>query len=70
MDRKKTSKDYDQFYFRITEDRKRDINIQIEEILEILKDKRSPEKKLPKRNALILKALTIGLDAIEKKLKK
>lgn len=68
--KKKTSADYGQFYFRITEENKIEIEDKIQSILILLEVVRDNDELQPKRNDLILRALKRGLNVIERELKK
>lgn len=63
---KKTSKDYGQFYFRIDESEKEDLETELLEVLDYLQKKTNPNELKPKRNDLILRALRRGLKIIKR----
>ena len=70
---KKTLKkpsDYGQFYFRINEEEKIELENRITSILEIQIQNKKEDELLPKRNKLIIDAINSGLTLIEKKLNK
>lgn len=62
---KKQPKDYPQFYFRLTEDEKKQIDELVQEILDIELSKHKEGEFLPKRNSIIVRALTRGLKTIK-----
>jgi hypothetical protein len=66
----KKPSDYDQFSFRISEEKKDELNALIEEILEVQRKNKKEDEYTPKKNALIIEALTLGLNQIKKKLYK
>ena len=68
MDQKKKKPvNYPQFYFRVSEENKKVIDELIDQILKSKLKSHDEESKLPKRNAIIVEALILGLDSYKKK---
>lgn len=61
MAKLKSSKDYPALYVRMTEEDKKIIEALVEGILKKQIEAQSPDERMPKRNAIILKALIRGL---------
>lgn len=62
--------DYAQFSFRISYNEKIELMNRLEVILDALKENQKEDDYVPKKNALILRALKKGLVQIEKEISK
>ena len=62
----KKPSEYPQFSFRISEDDKLKLTVKLDEVLERLKENSKEGERIPKKNALILRAIRRGLSQIEK----
>jgi hypothetical protein len=69
-DKLKSQADYPPIYFRVSQEEKKAIEDLIDQIMKQRLRGHAPGTKLPKRNKLILEALTIGLEQIKRKMKK
>ena len=67
MDRLKKPSDYPQMYFRIEAKDKKRIEDLVEQIIGKRVETLEEGIKQPKRNKLLVEALTIGLEAIRKR---
>lgn len=66
----KKPSEYPQFSFRISEDEKLILSDKLDKVLEMLKENSKEGERIPKKNALILRAINRGLSKIEKEIKK
>lgn len=65
--KRKTSASYGQIYFRVEKEEQVLVETEIQEVLELFKQKLKEDELLPKRNELVLEALRIGLKTLAKK---
>ncbi|MDC1174206.1 hypothetical protein OAT67_02350 [Bacteriovoracaceae bacterium] len=67
--KKKSPSDYPMFSFRVSEDDKEMLNIQIEKAVKLLNKKLDEDDRAIRKNDVIVKALNIGLKEVIKKKK-
>lgn len=65
-DKKKKPSEYPLFAFRIDEDKKKELNLLLEDVRETLNKKIEPEEKLWMKNDIIYEALILGLPLLKK----